>query len=180
MLVTSASQLPPDNPSFLEGVNPQLGSLYVTDDFLQVLEEHRKICEKEGKFDEAQAARKRLRELRIVNENRKREVVLKKHGSEMEALEQVHLQEVKELLSKWNNIIIPNFENEASLIELELKKRQQNEVELFNGYVEEESSKPPKVYYSREVLDIKRKLEVLGNNGAYKDAKKLKKQLKEV
>ena len=32
------------------------------------------ICEKEGKLDEAQAARKRLRELRVVNENRKREV----------------------------------------------------------------------------------------------------------
>lgn len=106
------------------------------------MEEHRKICEKEGKFDEANAARKRLRELRIVNENRKRETLLKKHQQEMQALEQVHLLEVKEMLSKWNNIILPNFENEASLIELELKKRQQNEVDLFNQYVEEERSKP--------------------------------------
>lgn len=49
----------------------------------------------------------------------------------MEALEKAHLQEIKELLAKWNNIIIPNYENEVSLLELELKKRQQNEVELF-------------------------------------------------
>jgi len=49
----------------------------------------------------------------------------------MEALENAHLAEVKELLQKWNNIIMPNFENESSLLELELKKRQQNEVELF-------------------------------------------------
>jgi len=30
-----------------EGIN------YITDDFLQVLEEHRKVCEKEGKLNEA-------------------------------------------------------------------------------------------------------------------------------
>lgn len=36
-------------------------SHFITDDFLQVLEEHRKVCEKEGRLDEAQAARKRLR-----------------------------------------------------------------------------------------------------------------------
>ena len=58
------------------GANPPL---VVTDDFLQVLEEHRKICEKEGKFDEAKAARKRLKELRIINENRKRDTLIKTH-----------------------------------------------------------------------------------------------------
>ena len=31
--------------------------------------------------------------------------------------------ETKELTAKWNNIIIPNFENQVSLLELELKKR---------------------------------------------------------
>lgn len=96
---------------------------FITDDFLQVLEEHRKICEKEGKLDEAQAARKRLKELKILNENRKRETLINNHKQEMQALENAHLAEIKELLAKWNNIIIPNFENEASLLELELKKR---------------------------------------------------------
>ena len=69
------------------------------------------------------AARKRLKELRVINENRKREVLITNHTNEMEALEKAHLQEIKELLAKWNNIILPNFENESSLLELELKKR---------------------------------------------------------
>ena len=99
------------------------GDMVVTDDFLQVLDEHRKICEKEGKLDEALAARKRLKELKIVNENRKRETVINAHTLEMESLEKAHLQEIKELLQKWNNIILPNFENESGLLELELKKR---------------------------------------------------------
>ena len=41
----------------------------------------------------------------------------------MQAMENAHMTEVKELLAKWNNIILPNFENEAALLELELKKR---------------------------------------------------------
>jgi len=36
------------------------------------------------------------------------------------------------------------------------------------------------VYYSSEVLDLQRRMEVLGNQGAYKEAKKIKKALKDV
>ena len=104
---------------------------FITDDFLQVLEEHRKVCEKEGKLTEAQAARKRLRQLKIISENKKRDDLTQSHQTEMQALENAHMTEVKELLTKWNNIILPNVENEAALLELELKKRQQNEVEMF-------------------------------------------------
>ena len=86
--------------------------------------------------------------------------------------------EVKELLTKWNSIIMPNFENEAALLEMELKKRQQNEVVMFRQQVEQEQSSQ-RIYYSTDVLDMQRKIEVLGNNGNYKDAKIVKKQLKE-
>ena len=41
----------------------------------------------------------------------------------MKALENAHKAELKELVNKWENIIIPNFENETTLLELELKKR---------------------------------------------------------
>ena len=43
----------------------------------------------------------------------------------MIALEAAHRQEVRELSTKWNNLILPNFENEVALLEMELKKRQQ-------------------------------------------------------
>lgn len=39
----------------------------------------------------------------------------------MEALENAHKGEIKELQNKWNNIILPQSENEAALIEMELK-----------------------------------------------------------
>ena len=65
----------------------------------------------------------------------------------MQALENAHMTEIKELLTKWNNIIIPNFENEATLLEIELQRRQENEIEMFRQLVEEEQS-TQKVYYS--------------------------------
>jgi hypothetical protein len=54
----------------------------------------------------------------------------------MNALDSAHRAEVKELLNKWNNIIIPNFENEVALLEIELKKRHQNELEMFREQIE--------------------------------------------
>lgn len=55
----------------------------------------------------------------------------------MKALENAHKAEIKELINKWNNVIVPNFENEASLLEIELKKRHQNELESFKESIEQ-------------------------------------------
>lgn len=41
----------------------------------------------------------------------------------MVALENAHKEEIRELQNKWTNIILPQNENECTLIELELKKR---------------------------------------------------------
>ena len=44
---------------------------------------------------------------------------------ELAACEAAHKAELKQLRNKWNNVILPNFENEIALLEMELKKRQQ-------------------------------------------------------
>ena len=54
----------------------------------------------------------------------------------MIALEQAHKQELKEMSNRWNNLIIPNFENEIALLEMELKKRQQLELDEFRQNIE--------------------------------------------
>lgn len=43
----------------------QTGQNFLNEDFLQVLDEHRKTCEKQGDVKQAQHARKRLKQLRI-------------------------------------------------------------------------------------------------------------------
>lgn len=46
-----------------------------------MLDEHRKNCEREGKLEEAQQARKRLKELRILEEQKRRVDLDQKHVS---------------------------------------------------------------------------------------------------
>lgn len=43
-------------------------SKYISEDLLQILNEHRKTCERKGQLGNATAARKRLKELRIFEE----------------------------------------------------------------------------------------------------------------
>lgn len=146
---------------------------------MYVMQEHRKLCEREGKFNEAQTARKRLKELRRLEEQRKRDNLVQRHQAEMKALEAAHKAETKELLNKWNSVIIPNFENEVALIEIELKKRHQNELDMFREAVEREQSEQI-VHYSGEILNLRKKSEVLGTQGYYKEAKALKKKVKDL
>lgn len=79
----------------------------------------------------------------------------------MKALENAHKAEIKELINKWNNIIMPNFENEVSLLEIELKKKHQNELEAFKDQIEKEQD-TTRVHYSSEVLNLTKKSEILG------------------
>jgi len=42
------------------------------EEFIQILEEHRRNCERQGKYMEAEIATNRLDELRLHEENRRR------------------------------------------------------------------------------------------------------------
>jgi len=57
--------------------------------------------------------------------------LIDRHKREAEALESAHKAELKELQNKWNNIELPNFENETALLEMELKKKHENELDNF-------------------------------------------------
>jgi hypothetical protein len=47
-----------------------------------VLNDHRKFCEREGKLDQALLARKRLKELRVLEENKRKAEMFEKHVSQ--------------------------------------------------------------------------------------------------
>ena len=95
----------------------------------------------------------------------------------MEALENAHRAEIKELQNKWNNIILPQSENEAALIEMEMKKKHQNELDDFRISIENGTVQCPRLHYSSGVIEMQKRADYLGQCGFYKDAKILKKQL---
>jgi hypothetical protein len=70
------------------------------------------------------------------------------------ALENAHRAELKELQNKWNNIVLPNFENETALLEMELKKRHENELDNFRTAIDEGSAVNDRLHYSNEILEL--------------------------
>ena len=56
-------------------------SKFLSEDFLQILNAHRKNCEREGKLEQATLARKRLKELRIFEEQKRKESTADRHVS---------------------------------------------------------------------------------------------------
>ena len=79
----------------------------------------------------------------------------------MVALENAHAAEVKELQNKWANIILPQNENEATLIELELKKRQQQEMDEFRLSIEDGSIQKTRLHYSAAIIELQKKAQYL-------------------
>lgn len=153
---------------------------YINEDFLKILNEHRKSCERDGKIELAQRARKRLKDLRIFEENKRREQIHNRQKNELKLLEDAHNTEIKDLQSKWNNIILPQSENEAALIEMELKKKHQQELDEFRISIENGTLAGIRLHYTGSVIEMQKKIDYLGQSGFYKDAKLLKKKLKTV
>ena len=95
-------------------------------------------------------------------------------------MENAHRAELKELQNKWNNIVLPNFENETALLEMELKKKHENELENFRQAIDSGQAVNERLHYSNEVLELQKKAEHLSTQGWYKEAKECHKKLKKL
>lgn len=83
-----------------------MGSLATQDsavaDFLEILEEHRKNCERLGKYVEAEIARKRMDELRGHEEARRREALRARQLAEVLSVEEAHMMEFQQFNAMWD------------------------------------------------------------------------------
>ena len=73
-------------------------------DFLEILEEHRKNCEAEGKYVEAEIAKNRLEELKLHEENRRCEALRSRQIAERLGVEEAHMLEFQQFNQKWDSI----------------------------------------------------------------------------
>lgn len=78
---------------------------------------------------------------------------------------------MEEFLYRWERVIIPEFENERLLMELDMKKRHQNEEEEMREGAKEESSL--RFRHSSELLNVQKQIESLASLGKYVQAKKM-------
>ena len=71
-------------------------------DFLLILEEHRKNCERQGKYVEAEIAKNRLEELKVHEENRRKEAMRSRQIAERLGVEEAHMLEFQQFNSVWD------------------------------------------------------------------------------
>lgn len=85
-------------------------------DFLAILEEHRKNCEAQGRYVEAEIAKNRLEELKLHEENRRKEAMRSRQIAERLGVEEAHMLEFQQFNMAWDKKMAAYEENAEKLI----------------------------------------------------------------
>lgn len=139
-------------------------------DFLQILEEHRKNCEQQGKYVEAEVAKRRFQELKSHEANRRRESMKSQHARDRMRVEDEHLLEYQKFNAQWDQ---KNKDfDEQSLHQLNtMKERHLEELKEFQQRLLEKMQKPK---WSPVLLDYRKIEEHLAKSKKYSEAQKFK------
>lgn len=70
---------------------------------MRALIDHQKRCEREGKYDEAQATARRVAELRASEEQKRRRQILEQHAAERAQAETAYLSECEQHAELWDS-----------------------------------------------------------------------------
>ena len=97
------------------------------DEFLLTLEEHRRGCEEQGKYVEADLTAKRLEKLKMQEGGRRIESLKAQHISERLVIEEAHTQEFEAFNSGWNTRM-DEFEAHARDLAAAMAERHETEL----------------------------------------------------
>jgi hypothetical protein len=140
-------------------------------DFLQILEEHRRNCEKQGKYVEAEIAKNRLEELREHEENRRREAMRSRQIAERLGVEEAHMLEFQQFNALWDKRMAEFEQKSADLLQA-MRERHQAEINEYLRQLQQEPLKRPK--FSKELLNLRRIQQTLAKQKQYAEAHKVK------
>mmetsp|Transcript_10597 Transcript_10597/g.20948 ORF Transcript_10597/g.20948 Transcript_10597/m.20948 type:complete len:267 (+) Transcript_10597:77-877(+) len=140
-------------------------------DFLQILEEHRKNCERQGKYVEAEIAKNRLEELRQHEENRRREAMRSRQIAERLGVEEAHMLEFQQFNALWDKRMA-EFEQKSADLEEAMKERHGTELMEYIRNAQSEPLRKPK--FSKELLNLRKIQQTLAKQKEYAEAHKIK------
>ncbi|KAH9131383.1 hypothetical protein AeNC1_019676 [Aphanomyces euteiches] len=132
-------------------------------DFLQILEEHRKNCEKQGKYVEAEIAKNRLEELKVHEENRRKEAMRSRQIAERLGVEEAHMLEFQQFNVVWDKKM-EEYERNVDELVASMRERHQGELVEFQQKLLE---KQPKPKFSKELLNLRKIEEHLARQKEY-------------
>ena len=139
-------------------------------EFLQILEEHRKNCEQQGKYVEAEIAKNRLTELKSHEDNRQKEAMRARQIAERLGVEEAHMLEYKQFNLTWDKIFQDCEKKSQDLVE-SMKERHISELKEFQVKLLAKQQKPK---FSPELLNYRKIEEHLAKSRNYNEAHKIK------
>lgn len=140
-------------------------------DFLRILDEHRRHCEREGKYLEAETAARRLRELRAHEENRRREAMRSRQTAERLGIEEAHMLEFEQFNAIWEQRM-QEYEKSAEEGLEKLKEKHLAEIMAFQEEWQNKLPRKPKL--SKELLNMRKIQDTLARQERYQEAQKIK------
>merc|ERR1712010_355263 len=139
--------------------------------FLRILEEHRAECEAQGKYVEAEIAKKRLDELQEHEANRQKESMRSRQITERLGVEEAHMMEFQQFNAIWDKKMEEFKANAKQLVD-NMKKKHSNE--LFRFKEKLQKSQPYRPKFSKELLNTRKIQETLAKMKQYAEAHKIK------
>eukprot|EP00656_Telonema_subtile_P054310 TRINITY_DN808_c0_g1_i2.p1 TRINITY_DN808_c0_g1~~TRINITY_DN808_c0_g1_i2.p1 ORF type:complete len:386 (-),score=126.91 TRINITY_DN808_c0_g1_i2:69-1226(-) len=140
-------------------------------DFLRILDEHRRHCEREGKYLEAETASRRLKELRQHEENRRREAMRSRQTAERLGIEEAHMLEFEQFNAIWEQRM-QEYEKSAEEGLEKLKEKHLAEIMAFQEEWQNKLPRKPKL--SKELLNMRKIQDTLAKQERYQEAQKIK------
>jgi len=132
-------------------------------DFLEILEEHRKNCERQGKYVEAEIAKNRLDELKLHEENRRREAMRSRQIAERLGVEEAHMLEFQQFNLIWDRKM-SEYETHAEELGEAMKERHAAELRDYQRRLMGRQIRPK---YSKDLLNLRKIQETLAKQKEY-------------
>ena len=156
-------------PRMVEGAEAEAEAVA---DFLTILEEHRRKCEHHGKYVEAEVAKKRLEELRLHEELRRKEAMRSRQIEELLGVEEAHMLEFEQFNTTWDRRMAEYEERAERLVEAMKERHAQELTELRDKLL----ARTPRPKFSRELLNLRRVQEHLAKARDYREAHETKRK----
>ncbi|CAD8095175.1 unnamed protein product [Paramecium primaurelia] len=144
------------------------------EEYMKILFDHQKACERAGKYLEADCAKQRLKELKIKYESKTKLDIRDRHEQEKYELTKSHQEEMQNFNAFWDEKI-QEFEQDAQKLKNELQQKQEDEMQQFLQDLEGSIPQTPKD--SAELLSLKKTEEQLARQEEYLEAHKIQSRI---
>lgn len=141
------------------------------DEYIRILAEYRRTCERRENYKEAELVQHVLKHLRLEEETRHVRGLTEQQEQERHGLEEAHMQEFANFNTIWNEKI-DAFEEHQLDTEAELLER--HSLELATFHKEQTDAEHHHVKYSKDLLNLRTIQRTLATQRNYTDAQKVK------